>query len=232
MSVPDTADIVVQWRSSISIPDKPNEWESKQLLRAVGISVPRGVFIGADGAKAAAGEISVLGSSGHCAVKVCSGEILHKTEHEGVLLDIGERQLPAAVASLQKQFPSSGILVEEMVAYRGGEIIIGALYDPTFGPAVMVGSGGILTELYRDVAFRLAPCTVKEAHLMLEELTVYPALNGYRGLPGDADALAEIVSRVADLAVYLIGPGCQLDVNPIVWSRDRWIALDVKIVVP
>ena len=231
MSVTDMADIVVQWRASVSIPGKPNEWESKQLLRVVGISVPRGVFIGADGAEAASGELSVLGASGHCAVKVCSGEILHKTEHEGVLLDVGERQLPAAVASLQKRFPSSGILVEEMVAYRGGEIIIGALYDPTFGPAVMVGSGGILTELYRDVAFRLAPCTVKEAHLMLEELTIYPTLKGYRGLPGNADALAEIVAKIADLAVHLIRKGCQLDINPIVWYRDRWIALDVKTII-
>lgn len=231
MSITGTADIVKRWRSSISIPGKPNEWESKQLLGAVGIDVPRGVFIGACGAKAAAGDLSVLGSSGHCVAKVCSGEILHKTEHEGVLLDVAENQLPAAVATLQKRFPSSGILVEEMVAYRGGEIIIGALYDPTFGPAVMVGSGGILTELYRDVAFRLAPCTVKEAHLMLEELTIYPTLKGYRGLPGNADALAEIVAKIADLAVHLIREGCQLDINPIVWCRDRWIALDVKAII-
>jgi hypothetical protein len=231
VSIPDTADIVKRWLSSISIPGKPNEWESKQLLTAVGISVPRGVFIAAGGVKAAAGDLSVLGSSGHCVVKVCSGEILHKTEQEGVLLDVAERQLPAAVSALQNRFPASGILVEEMVAYRGGEIIIGALYDPTFGPAVMAGSGGILTELYRDVAFRLAPCTPKEAHLMLEELTIYPALKGYRGLPGNADALAEIVAKIADLAVHLIREGCQLDINPIVWCRERWIALDVKTII-
>jgi hypothetical protein len=231
VSVTDIADIVEKWRASISIPGKPNEWESKQLLGAVGISVPRGVFIGADGAKAAAGDLSLLGTSGHCVVKVCSGEILHKTEQEGVLLDVAENQLPAAVATLQKRFPSSGILVEEMVAYRGGEIIIGALYDPTFGPAVMVGSGGILTELYKDVAFRLAPCTVKEADLMLEELTIYPTLKGYRGLPGNAEALAAIVAKIADLAVHLIREGCQLDINPIVWYRDCWIALDVKAII-
>ena len=135
------------------------------------------------------------------------------------------------VAALQQRFPSAGILVEEMVPYRGVEIIIGALYDPTFGPAVMVGAGGILTELYKDVAFRLAPCTAKEARHMLEELTIYPTLRGYRGLSGDADSLAQIVSKVAELALQLIREGCQLDINPIVWSRDRWVALDVKAIV-
>jgi hypothetical protein len=231
LRVPNTAHLVEQWRSSLIIPDKPNEWESKRLLRSLGIAVPRGVLLAADGPEAAPGDLSVLGTSGHCVVKVCSGEILHKTEQEGVLLDVAESRLPAAVASLHKRFPSSGILVEEMVAHRGGEIIIGALYDPTFGPAVMVGAGGILTELYKDVAFRLAPCTVKDARLMLEELAIYPTLKGYRGLPGNAEALAEIVAKIADLAVHLIGRGCQLDINPIVWCRERWVALDVKTII-
>ena len=231
MSGADMAAVVERWRSALSIPDKPNEWESKRLLLGVGIAVPRGVFIQAGNALAADSDVSVLGGSNRCVVKVCSGEILHKTEQDGVLLDVAENNLPAAVATLQQRFPSAGILVEEMVPYRGGEIIIGALHDPTFGPAVMVGAGGILTELYKDVAFRLAPCTAKEAHLMLEELTIYPTLRGYRGLSGDADSLAATVSKVAKLALRLIREGCQLDINPIVWSRDRWVALDVKAII-
>jgi succinyl-CoA synthetase beta subunit len=230
MSATDMAAMVEQWRSSLSIPGKPNEWESKRLLRSVGIAVPAGVFIEA-GNSVASGYVSVLGTAGRCVVKVCSGDILHKTEQGGVLLDVAENTLPAAVAALQQRFPSAGILVEEMVPYRGGEIIIGALHDPTFGPAVMVGAGGILTELYKDVAFRLAPCTAEEAHLMLEELTIYPTLRGYRGLSGDADSLADIVSKVAELALELIREECQLDINPIVWSRDRWVALDVKATI-
>jgi succinyl-CoA synthetase beta subunit len=227
----DMAAVVEQWRSSLSIPGKPNEWESKQLLAAVGIAVPRGVLIVPGQPLSADGDLSVLGSTGRCVVKVCSGDILHKTELEGVLLEVPESRLPAAVTTLQKRFPSTGILVEEMVPYREREIIIGALYDPTFGPAVMVGAGGILTELYRDVAFRLAPCTAKESHLMLEELAIYPTLKGYRGLPGDADSLAAVVSTVSELAMQLIREGSQLDINPIVWSRDRWVALDVKTIV-
>jgi hypothetical protein len=210
---------------------KPNEWESKRLLSDIGIAVPRGVFIEADKGPAAGSEVSLLGSARRSVVKICSGDILHKTEEEGVLLDVSESALPAAVASLRTRFPSAGILVEEMVRYRGAEIIIGALYDPTFGPAVMVGAGGIFTELYRDVAFRLAPCTAGEAHLMLEELTIYPTLRGYRGLPDNAASLAKIVAEVSGLAQHLIREGCQLDINPIVWSRDRWVALDVKAII-
>jgi hypothetical protein len=231
MSGTGMAAVVEQWRSSLSIPGKPNEWECKGLLRSVGIAVPAGVFIETGNAPAPDSDVSVLGTAGRCVVKVCSGDIVHKTEQGGVLLDVAENRLPAAVAALRQRFPSAGILVEEMVPYRGGEIIIGALHDPTFGPAVMAGAGGILTELYKDVAFRLAPCAAEEAHLMLEELTIYPTLTGYRGLSGDADSLADILSKVAGLALELIREGCQLDINPIVWSRDRWVALDVKAII-
>ena len=230
-STPSIAAAVEQWRSRLAIPGRPNEWESKTLIRMLGIDVPRGVLIKPGNSLPPEGEISVLGSPGNCVVKVCSGQILHKTEQKGVILDIAEKQLPAAVAGMQKNFPGAAILVEEMVRHRGSEIIIGALHDPTFGPAVMAGAGGILTELYRDAAFRLAPCTPAEARHLLEELIIYPALRGYRGLCADVQALARIISKVAGLAVHLIAEDCQLDINPIVWSRERWIALDVKIVL-
>ena len=225
------AALVRQWRSNLAIPDRPNKWESKGLLRDLGIPVPRGVFIDPGNTLDPDSNVAVLGTPERCAVKICSGEILHKTEAEGVLLDVPESSLPAAVSSFRKRFPGNGILVEEMIHYRGSEIIIGALFDPAFGPAVMAGAGGILTELYKDVAFRLAPCTSAEAHHLLEELTIYPALTGYRGLSADINSLAGIISKVADLSVHLIREGCQLDINPIVWSRDRWIALDVKVVL-
>jgi hypothetical protein len=231
MSGTTVATLVQQWRSSLSIPDKPNEWESKRLLNSIGISTPRGVFIRPGNALAPDGDVSVLGTPLHCVVKVCSGDILHKTEEGGVLLDISENYLPTAVARLQNAFPSAAVLVEEMVQFTGSEIIIGALYDPNFGPAVMAGAGGILTELYKDVSFRLAPCTKKEAHYLLEELTIFPTLQGYRGLAADVDSLAGIIERTAELSVHLIDRGCQLDINPIVWSRDNWVALDVKVVI-
>ncbi|UCF95861.1 MAG: acetate--CoA ligase family protein [Spirochaetaceae bacterium] len=223
--------LVEQWRSSLAIPGTPNEWESKRLINGMGIAVPRAVFIPPENAKTPDGDLSVLGGPGRCVVKVCSGDILHKTEEGGVLLDVAEPSLPAAVSSLQQRFPKAAVLVEEMVSSRGSEIIIGALHDPTFGPAVMAGAGGILTELYKDVSFRLAPCTAQEARYMLEELTIYPTLRGYRGLCADVDSLALIIERIAELAVQLIDQGCQLDINPIVWDSKRWVALDVKLVL-
>lgn len=231
MSGTTVATLAKKWRSSVSIPGKANEWEAKGLLNSIGIATPRGVFIEPGNSLAPDGDVSVLGRPGHCVVKVCSGNILHKTERGGVLLDVSENYLPAAVSELQQSFPSAGVLVEELVRYRGSEIIIGALYDPTFGPAVMAGAGGILTELYKDVGFRLAPCTKREAHRLLEELTIYPTLRGYRGLSADVDSLAEIIEGVAELAVHLVGSGCQLDINPIVWDTKRWVALDVKVVL-
>jgi acetyltransferase len=230
MSSTTVAELVKQWRSSLSIPDKPNEWEGKRLLNSMGIPTPRGLFIEPGNSLVPGSDASALGASDHCVVKVCSGSLLHKTEQGGVLLDVSENYIPAAVTKVQKAFPSAGVLVEEMVQYKGSEIIIGALYDPTFGPAVMAGAGGILTELYKDVGFRLAPCTKKEAHYLLEELTIYPTLQGYRGLSADIDSLAGIIERVAELALHLIDGGCQLDINPIVWSQDNWVALDVKVV--
>jgi acetyltransferase len=231
MTGSSTEALVRKWRSSLLLPGRPNEWECKRLLEDMGISTPRGVYLGPGAFPATGGDVSVLGTAGRCAVKVCSGEILHKTEQKGIALDVSENDLPAAVARLEQAFPSAGILVEEMVRHEGSEIIIGALHDPTFGPAVMAGAGGILTELYKDVAFRLAPCTKQQAHNLLEELAIYPTLKGYRGLSADVDSLADIIRRVAELSVHLIRRDCQLDINPIVWSRDRWVALDVKIML-
>jgi len=231
MSADPVAVLVEQWLSGLAVTGKPNEWESKQLLRELGIAVPRGMLLAAGSSPETAGDTSILGTPGRAAVKACAGDILHKSDRQGVILDVPESRLPQAVAELRRRFPSTSILVEEMVPYSGAEMIIGALHDSTFGPAVMAGAGGILTELYKDVAFRLAPCTSREAHHLLEELILYPTLNGYRGLSADVQSLAEIVSKVADLAVHLIGEGCQLDINPIVWNRERWIALDAKVVL-
>lgn len=222
--------IVEDWKSSLAVPGQANEWESKQLIEKIGIRVPKGIFLEAGDLELIdAGEPS--GFSFPCVVKVCSGDILHKTERGGVLLNVSANELPEAVQQIRKNFPNAGILVEEMLQSNSTEIIIGALHDPSFGPAVMVGAGGILTELYKDVSFRLAPCSKREAFRMIRELIIAPALEGYRGLTNTIDALAGTIERVADLSLHLIDEGCQLDMNPIVWSGKQWVALDVKIMI-
>ena len=221
----DRASLLATWKASLSVPGRPNEWESKRLLVEMGIGVPRGTLIEPE-APPAGPDVPFP-----WVVKVCSAEVLHKTDRGGVCLGVTEAESVASIEAMRKAFPGCAILVEEMVRSQGVEIIVGALYDPSFGPAVMAGAGGILTELYKDVSFRLAPCSRDEALRMLEELTVFPALRGYRGLAADSDALAALVQRVARLATRLIGPGDQLDVNPVVWAGERWVALDAKIVL-
>ena len=100
--------------------------------------------------------------------------------------------------SAQKHRPNAaiqGVLVCPM-AKKGVEIIIGTLLDETFGPMVMVGLGGVTTELFRDVIYRPAPVGVAEAEAMLGELKAAPLLRGFRGAPkADVAALSKLISR-------------------------------------
>lgn len=93
----------------------------------------------------------------------------------------------------------------------------------------MVGAGGVLTALYRDVAFRLASCPPEEAIRMLQELTLATVLKGFREFDLDCHSLANIISRTDELAEELGSYFHQIDINPIVFSDDQWIALDAQL---
>jgi acetyl-CoA synthetase (ADP-forming) len=211
--------------SKLAVPYTPDEFEVKSLLSDFGISCPKGRRFGP------AEPVDTRGLSAPFVVKVCSGRILHKTEEGGVELGLDEGSLASAVSKFRDRFPGSDVLVEEQVSSRGVEFIVGGLRDPDFGIAVMVGAGGVLTELYRDVTFRLAPLPREEARRMLDELEVSPVLAGFRGMKLDADALAAVISKVGDLAVELGGLFDQLDLNPLVFTGKRWLALDAKLVL-
>jgi len=108
-----------------------------------------------------------------------------------------------------------GILVQEMVT-GGHEILVGVSRDPTFGPVLTVGLGGIYVEILKDVAFRLPPVAKSDAMEMLRELKAWPLLEGARGRdPSDVDALAECMERVSWLAVDLQDRVAELDINPL-----------------
>lgn len=210
---------------NFQVPGFPDEFETKLLLSEAGIPVPRGMRL-------FPGETFDKNKLTYpVVVKVCSAHILHKTDRDGVIMGVDSFRIEEVLKDFEKKFPGSPILVEEQIYFRGPELIVGALVDPGFGTAVMVGAGGVLTELYKDVAFRLAPLSVQEAGRMIEELTISPAFFGYRGLKCDPDSLSRIISSTAELALGIGEHFSQLDINPLVFSGDRWIALDGKLVL-
>lgn len=217
------------WQESLAVPGRPDEQETKVLLARRGLCVPESLCVSAGAS--GDGELPVPGFDDPFVVKVRSADILHKTDGGGVLLGVDRAGLPAALARLRERFPGRGALVEEQVCFSGPEFIVGAFRDPVFGPAVMAGAGGILTELYKDVAFRLVPCTRKEALRMLRELAVYPALVGFRGLAMDADGLAGVVAAVSSLVEDLGDAFSQLDINPLVHAARGWTVLDAKLLL-
>ena len=216
---------IAKWINVLNIPNEPDEHEVKQLMKARGIGVPDGFIV------EMGEELELKDLKGPFVAKVCSPEIPHKTDLSGVILDLNENDISDTVKNIQRKFPEARILVEQMCDYSGAEFIIGSMVDPVFGPAIMAGAGGILTEIYKDVSFRLSPCTVDTAIEMLDGLRVAPLFEGFRGISLDKKGLAEIISDVSQLVDELGDKFSQLDINPIVYSNDKWIVLDAKIML-
>lgn len=159
----------------------------------------------------------------------------HKSDFRGVELDVrGPEELKAAFSRLRASARAAGygprlrgILVEERL--RGTEFIIGALRDPSFGPVVMVGSGGVLAELLRDTAFRLAPIGVEEAERAIHSTFASRLLPGFRGAPALpvhplAEALAAASRIIAEDPTIL-----ELDINPFILGPGGGAAADLLL---
>ena len=156
------------------------------------------------------------------AVKLASPDIPHKTEADAVRLNVRTlEELKRAAQSVQesglRHVPDArieGISIQEMAS--GIEVILGAVNDRNFGPYVMVGLGGVMTEILRDVAHRFAPVTLDDAQEMIRELKGAKALEAYRGAPAaDVDALAQ---SIVDLSLLISDHRdriAEIDVNPL-----------------
>jgi len=153
--------------------------------------------------------------------------VAHKTERQGVRLGIRDREeFERAVHALG----GAPVLVQPMQAGRL-EAIVGYRDDPVVGPLVLVGAGGVLAELYRDVAVRIAPVTPEEAAQMIAEVTGFAAIRGYRGLPaGDTEGLASVVSAVSALALLEGRPIAEAEINPLLVKEHGVVALDALVV--
>ena len=206
-----------------------SEHDAKRVLSCYGIPVTREVLV-ADRSEvlAAAGEIGYP-----LVMKACSGEIPHKTEKGLLRLDL--RSDPEALAAFDKITAgmhglSGAVLVQEMVAGRR-ELAAGLVRDADFGPCVMFGLGGILTEVLGDVTFRKAPLDEAEALAMLEDIEGRRILDAVRGMPAaDRGQLAGLL-----IALGRIGLDHQaveeIDVNPVILAGSRPVAADALIVL-
>ncbi len=222
------------WFDSIADKNNPDEFDAKKLVSVYSIKIPDGQRFGPqdtfnidtfDDSKSDIKNISLS-----YVLKVCSSKILHKTELQGVLLNNDRESVKDNFIKMQQRFPNENILVENQTDFTGPEFIIGIIKDPALGHAIMVGAGGILTEIYKDTSFRLVPCSVKEAMDMIDELELSPIFDNFRGIILDKQKLAVTIFQVSMLAHDLGEKLTQLDINPIVFSDGEWIALDVKIV--
>ena len=196
-----------------------SESESKQLVDAWGIPVTR--EIAAQSANGAVEAARTLGFP--VALKIDSPDIAHKTEAGGVRLDLADESAVCAaydeiVANAKRHAPGaaiSGVSVQEMVS-AGVETIVGIQYDPQLGPMLVFGSGGVMVEVFDDVATRHCPIGRAEALQMIDEVKGAKLLRGFRGKPAaDVDALADALVRVSNMAVRLEGTLDELDINPL-----------------
>jgi acetyltransferase len=196
-----------------------SEFESKQLLAGWGVGSAREHL--ATSAEAAVEAATRLGYP--VALKVDSPDILHKTEAGVVRLNLRDAaqvrtayaEVLASAKAYAPQARISGVSVQEMVR-DGVEVIVGVSCDPQLGPVLLFGSGGVMVEVYNDVALRRCPITRPEAQAMIAEVKGARLLQGFRGRPAaDLEALADTLMRVSYFAMHTEGHLAELDINPL-----------------
>jgi acetyltransferase len=210
------------------------EQESKSILRAYGIAVPREMLVETPQQAARAAE--QIGFP--VAVKIASPDIPHKTEVGGIRLNLhsseevstAAAQILSSARTAQPSARLNGVSVQAMVP-AGHELVMGVRIDRQFGPLVMVGSGGIFVELLADAATALAPVSTHQAQRMLQRLRGYKLLLGYRGRPGyDVTAALDVLCRLSELASDLAEDLAEVDINPVIVGVKGAIAADALIV--
>lgn len=213
-SVLPPRDISVHLKSAVL-----SEFDSKALLRQAGIAVPDEVLVTEKGAL----DRAIAEAGFPLVAKIQSRDIPHKSEVGGVRVGIATKgdvflAYEALLANARRHRPDAeiqGVLVGPM-AKKGVEIIVGTLLDATFGAMIMVGLGGITTELFRDVVYRPAPVSAAEAGAMLAELKAAPLLDGFRGAAkADVAALAQLIAQVSLLAARHANEIAEIELNPV-----------------
>jgi acyl-CoA synthetase (NDP forming) len=212
-----------------------SEHSARRLLAAAGVpAVPaelaRSSQDAADSARRFASPV---------ALKLCSPNVAHKTELGGVELGVtGDEAVSAAYERIVQRAASvpglevEGVLVSPMRS-ADVELLVGVVADPAWGQVLAVGFGGFLVEVLEDSALGILPVTRQDIREMLEGLTGFRLLTGYRGRePADLDALIDVIARIAELAEALGSAATSFEVNPLLVSGSLIEALDVLITIP
>jgi len=171
-------------------------------------------------------------------LKIVSPDIIHKSDIGGVLVGLKNagdvRQgYNRILQNVKKHDPKArivGVLVQEM-APASTEVIVGAIKDPQFGPAIMFGLGGVFVEVLKDVTFRVAPITEDDACEMISEVKAYPLLKGYRNTPpADIDAITKILLNTSRLMTDHMEIK-ELDLNPVIVYEKGAKTVDARIIL-
>jgi len=218
--------------SSKGNPKVITEESSKEILTEYGIKVPQYALV--TSADEAAQKSRELGFP--LVAKIVSPDILHKTDVDGVKVGLNSEEdvkktFEDMFYRLKEKYDVKGVLLEKMVP-SGVELIIGLQNDSQFGPSIMVGLGGIYTELFKDVSFRVLPITKNDGLKMLENLKGKDILKGFRGSkPINLDMLSEAIVNIGTLGVDLAGKYESIDFNPVVVYPDGYFVVDAKIIL-
>ncbi|UYV37384.1 acetate--CoA ligase family protein [Rhodobacteraceae bacterium D3-12] len=214
-----------------------SEISAKAVLSSHGVSTPLGKWLARpeDATENALGQLTPP-----LVAKLVTRAGVHKSDFGGVQLNLNNAaEVSAALSAINAAAAKAGIepdgfLVEEQAA-PGVELVLGGVFDPRFGPCVMVGLGGVFVEIFEDVAFRVCPIDENEAREMLAELKARPILSGVRGRDGvDVDALvAALVAFGGPRGVMMAfeGQAVEIDVNPLIAGPGGAVAADARIML-
>ena len=214
-----------------------DERRAADFFGALGVPVAKSLAI--PDAKRVVAAVNEIG--GPVALKILSPDIAHKTEAGGVALGLADGQLAAMAArEIEKRVKAhspgarlEGFLVQKME--RGfAEVILGFRRDPLVGPTITVGLGGVLAEIYKDAATRIAPVGEAEAQQMIDEVKGLAVIRGYRNLPrGDIAALARAIAQFSTLAHETFADVTEAEINPLLVKKDAEgvVAVDGLVVL-
>jgi acyl-CoA synthetase (NDP forming) len=210
------------------------ETESRELLRAYGVSLPPAEFVRSPAEAAAAS----IGLGFPLAMKVVSPDIVHKSDAGGVKLNLKDEEavvrafgeIVERASSVTTQARVLGSMLSPM-APGGQECILGMIRDNQFGPVIMFGLGGIFVEVLKDISFRVAPITEQDLDDMIQEIKGYSLLTGIRGEKAkDIGAIKEILAKLNEIAVD--NPEIrEIDLNPVIVHEQGASIVDSRVIL-